>query len=322
MLEVFKSNSELTKFNFGDHTESMDDCTRELISCFKESNFYGRFTEWMYEDFKVSHSVITCDKAMKLISGCVDATIEMIFVLHGDLKAILSCPGERQCFKYNTHNLINCPCGRSIIEFGSGKTQIVSIQLTPALFKNFMPSSEVFESFNTLFEKQQSGYLLERNLAISLPIQMILDDIINCPWKGHFRKLFLYSKALELFLLQLKQCRFNGDGCSLSDDDALKIQQAKHYVLNNYNQHITIPGLAKRIGTNEFTLKKGFKELVGTTVFGYINDIKMNKAKQMLTNQNLSISQVSEYIGYKNPQHFSTAFKKKFGIIPSKFKGS
>src|SRR5690606_18169277 len=138
--------------------------------------------------------------------------------------------------------------------------------------------------------------------------------------KGHFRKIFLYAKVLELFLLQLKQCRFNCEVCSLSDEDALKIEQAKYFVLNNYNKQITIPSLAKRIGTNEFTLKKGFKELVGNTVFGYINEVKMNKAKKMLTNQNLSVSQVSELIGYKNPQHFSTAFKKRFGIIPSRFK--
>ena len=320
MLEVYKSISELTKFSFGDNTVSTDDCTHELRSNFKESNFCGSFTEWMYEDFKIGYGTINFNKPTQFTCARVDSTIEMIFLINGGLKTKFSCHNESQCFKYNTHNLVNCACGRSTIEFVSGKTQFVSIQFTPDLYKGFMPSDAVFESFNTLFQEQQSGYLLKNNLPISFSIQLVLDDIINCPWKGHFRKIFLYAKVLELFLLQLKQCGNDCDVSSISDDDALKIHQAKHYVLNNYDQPITIPTLAKQIGTNEFTLKKGFKELIGNTVFGYINDIKMKKAKKMLIDQNLSISQVSELIGYKNPQHFSTAFKKKFGITPSKFK--
>ncbi|MEE9362234.1 MAG: helix-turn-helix domain-containing protein [Cellulophaga sp.] len=47
----------------------------------------------------------------------------------------------------------------------------------------------------------------------------------------------------------------------------------------------------------------------------------MEEAKKMLLEQNLSINEISDRIGYKNPQHFSTAFKRKFGMIPSRIKG-
>ncbi len=44
----------------------------------------------------------------------------------------------------------------------------------------------------------------------------------------------------------------------------------------------------------------------------------MEKAKNILLNNKISVSEVSEIIDYKNPQHFSSAFKKKFGISPCK----
>lgn len=90
--------------------------------------------------------------------------------------------------------------------------------------------------------------------------------------------------------------------------------------MNNLNNACSLIELAHHVGTNEFTLKKGFKELFGTTVFGFWTDAKMNQAKLMITEQDMSISEVSDSIGYKNPRHFSAAFKRKFGVIPSQFK--
>lgn len=323
MLEVYKRNSKLTKFSFGAHSITTDDCDTEVLyTTFKESHFQGCYKESVYENFKIAHGRLNFKNATQFHCTYLDSSIEMLFLLRGSLYTSKGNPTERRSFKFNTHNLIHRPSCNTIIEFDQGETQFISIQLTPALFKNFMPLEKEFEAFNLLFQEQQAGYLMPTDLQISFPMEFILDEIIASTFTGHYRKIFLHAKVLELFLLQLNQCRNDADTSSISNDDKLKIQQAKQYIVNNYNQSITISMIAKHIGTNEFTLKKGFKELVGTTVFGYINDIKMDKAKKLLADKNTPITQVSEMIGYKNPQHFSTAFKKKFGVVPSKFKAS
>ena len=79
----------------------------------------------------------------------------------------------------------------------------------------------------------------------------------------------------------------------------------------------TLNGLAKRVGTNEYTLKKGFKELFGVSVFQYWKGLRLETAKTALLEEGLSVQEVSRKIGYKNPQHFTTAFKKQFGLTPS-----
>ncbi|MCD8538528.1 MAG: helix-turn-helix transcriptional regulator [Leadbetterella sp.] len=46
----------------------------------------------------------------------------------------------------------------------------------------------------------------------------------------------------------------------------------------------------------------------------------MEKAREMLETTDLNVSEVAEKVGYKNPQHFSTAFKRKYGVLPSSLK--
>jgi len=109
--------------------------------------------------------------------------------------------------------------------------------------------------------------------------------------------------------------------CTLKKADVEKMYQAKEFILKNLSTPCSLINIAQQVGTNEFTLKKGFKEVFGTTVFGFWNDVKMQEAKRLLLENKMNVSEVSEQIGYKNPQHFSTAFKKYFGTSPSQLKG-
>lgn len=76
--------------------------------------------------------------------------------------------------------------------------------------------------------------------------------------------------------------------------------------------------LSNEIQSNECSLKKTFKSTFNTTIFSYIKEQKMLKAKQLLLDSNTTINEVADFIGYKNPQHFTTAFKRHFGYVPSK----
>lgn len=77
--------------------------------------------------------------------------------------------------------------------------------------------------------------------------------------------------------------------------------------------------MPKLIGANEFTLKKGFKEVFGTTLFGMVADKRLQQAKEELLAGIKNIAEISYDAGYKNPTHFSAAFKRKFGVSPSAY---
>src|SRR5690606_36936688 len=77
-------------------------------------------------------------------------------------------------------------------------------------------------------------------------------------------------------------------------------------------------GLAHAVGTNEATLKKHFKAVYGTTVFGYLTARRMELAKALLLSKELKVAAVAQEVGYKYASHFTTAFRKHFGVLPNK----
>lgn len=97
-----------------------------------------------------------------------------------------------------------------------------------------------------------------------------------------------------------------------------KIVGIGHYIEQNLDKTLTIPELASVFGTNTTKLKHHFKTVFQTTIFKYITDVRMKHAVSLIKANEVSIAEVSHKVGYKNPQHFTAAFKKKYGYLPSK----
>ncbi|WP_315823187.1 AraC family transcriptional regulator [Paraflavitalea speifideaquila] len=75
--------------------------------------------------------------------------------------------------------------------------------------------------------------------------------------------------------------------------------------------------IARIVGLNEYKLKRGFKEVFNNTVFGYLADQRLHLAHRYLQDTRKTAAEISYELGYATPQHFSNAFRKKFGITPA-----
>lgn len=102
-----------------------------------------------------------------------------------------------------------------------------------------------------------------------------------------------------------------------SNSDREKIRHAQTIIIENMMNPPTLMELSRLIGLNDFKLKKGFKEMFGTTVFGYLREKRLEKASYLLQNGSMNVTEVANSVGYSNPSHFAEAFKGKYGINPS-----
>lgn len=98
-----------------------------------------------------------------------------------------------------------------------------------------------------------------------------------------------------------------------------KLHDAQAYLSKNLDRRISRLNLSREIGMNQTHLKAGFKQLFGTTIFDYTLELKMKLAAELLQENRLSISEISDLTGYSHPNHFSTAFKRKYGVSPGSF---
>ena len=99
-----------------------------------------------------------------------------------------------------------------------------------------------------------------------------------------------------------------------------KIFKVKEIILNSLNNPPTIQEISLSIGMNQCYLKKGFKEIFGTTVYEFVQEQRMLKAKLLLSTTDSTVSQVADCIGFSSPSNFSLAFKKFTGVFPSELR--
>jgi len=249
-------------------------------------------------------------------------TVEMHFTLKGKSAAATDKFENTVRFASNQHNILyaNKICGD--MEWEGEHFQLCEVNLEPNFFKKFIPDDEsLFDTFRNAIDKGRSGVLGRNNNPITHQMHQIVHEITNCERQGIFKRMFLEAKIIELLLLQLEQFSDGSvSNLSIKKTDVDKMYAVREFILQNLDANSSLIDLAHRVGTNEFILKKGFKEIFGTSVFAFWNDTKMDQAKRLLTEQGMNVGEVSQFIGYKNQRHFSAAFKRKYGILPSHLK--
>lgn len=154
-------------------------------------------------------------------------------------------------------------------------------------------------------------------------VRTIIHQLFTIRGEGISRMVYQKGKIME-FLSVFLGSRDNGISeaeCPYITDslDWEKIRDAEKIIKTDLAHPPTIKELAKKVGTNEFKLKIGFKHLYKNTIYGYLNDYRMDYAKEMLSNKNVLIKDISEKVGYSSTSHFIASFRKKFGITPKQY---
>ena len=96
------------------------------------------------------------------------------------------------------------------------------------------------------------------------------------------------------------------------------MERAREILLTRLENPPTLTELSRIVGTNECTLKRGFKETFGCTVYNFVQENRLEKAYQLITGCGYNVSESAFAVGYSNLSHFSKVFKIKFGISPGK----
>lgn len=100
------------------------------------------------------------------------------------------------------------------------------------------------------------------------------------------------------------------------------VQQARAYLLDHYNERITLDDLAKRYSINKYYFQKLFKRHTGFTPNEYLILSRLNHAKEYLRTGNRSVAEIASEVGVDNPSHFINLFKKHEGITPNAYRQS
>lgn len=151
--------------------------------------------------------------------------------------------------------------------------------------------------------------------------RMAIEALLNHTYTDTLQNIFVNAQT-QILLLYSMDCMLGEKEdtfvCKFlaNEADRDKITKAREVLLQHIGEPLTIKELSRKVAINECYLKKGFKEMFGTTIFDFYQSQRMEHAKYLLYDKGLSVTEVSILLGYSSISHFSTAFKKHTGIKP------
>ncbi len=151
--------------------------------------------------------------------------------------------------------------------------------------------------------------------------RMVLDALLSNNFSGALENIYANAKVHELLLYSVEcliEEKEEGFACKFLENENGRdsIYKAREVLLEHIGNPITIKELSRKVAINECYLKKGFKEIFGTTIFDFYQQQRMEHAKYLLYEKSLSVTDVSDLLGYSSISHFSAAFKKHTGLKP------
>lgn len=206
----------------------------------------------------------------------------------------------------------------------------ISVHIDPELFTTWLnPASKSIPEELHHFIKQPSQIYCIRSGQTTGVMQTALQQVLHCPFQGITKRLYLESKVWELMALLVEQeLKLHGSKkrtqftSSLKPDDVDRIYQAKDILLQRFDDPPSLIELARQVGLNDCTLKRGFRQVFGTTAFGLLHDYRLEQAQRLLEERRLNISEIAQAIGFANRSYFAAAFRKKFGVAPKQYLSS
>lgn len=199
---------------------------------------------------------------------------------------------------------------------------VLSFSFSPAYLQQFAKAlkTPVSLSDNVLAFKHKSSF--SKILPLCGKTRMAIEALLNHNYTDTLENIFINAQT-QILLLYSLDCMLgekveNAFTCKFlsNEADREKIIKAREILLQHIGEPITIKALSRKVAINECYLKKGFKEIFGTTIFDFYQGQRMEHAKYLLYDKGLSVTEVSLLLGYSSISHFSTAFKKHTGIKP------
>ncbi|MEM8780045.1 MAG: AraC family transcriptional regulator [Cyanobacteria bacterium P01_G01_bin.49] len=197
----------------------------------------------------------------------------------------------------------------------------LNVSILPSILRSFAvsPEGELPQNLQHLVKTSEQP-IYARSADIQPMMATLLQQILYCPYQGMVKRMYLESKVIELMGLVLDHEATIGQEelktVSLKPDQIERIHYAKEILLQDLSNPPSLEKLAHQAGLNDFILKQGFRACFGTTVFGLLRSHRLEVAKQLLAQQNITVAEVAYRVGYASVPSFAKAFKRKFGLNP------
>ena len=247
--------------------------------------------------------------------------IEILYAEDCDLSVWIN--DEEFSFSSGELIIINSREAHEVYTRKANRGKYLVIKFSPELLRF---GGEAFKETKYTLPLLGNGFSLRRKISAAdvntFGIKSAIDDIFS-EWRGdEFGfELALRGEILSLFSKIARAWRkIDGENLfSNLDETAKNIYSIAHYCTENFLS-VTEEALAERFAMSYSYFSRSFKRVMKKSFTAYINDLKLDFARNLLLTTNLSVTEIAQESGFSTTSHFIASFKKKTSLSPLSYR--
>ncbi|MBO9571180.1 MAG: helix-turn-helix transcriptional regulator [Chitinophagaceae bacterium] len=192
-----------------------------------------------------------------------------------------------------------------------GKYSLLSVSFNAKWLDPLKQHSRLIAEFLEKAKSKQPTSLFRRPQPLTVENKRLLNDVFSNTWSE--RHLELMTRLVILPALK-RSVSVSGEPSSDT------IYSVAEWILLHPDEPVTLPFLTHKFLINEFKLKSEFKKMFGTPVISFHRRVRIEKAKQMLGDEDISIYTIAKAVGFINSAYFSDFFKRETGYSPTDYR--
>ncbi|MFI3200471.1 MAG: helix-turn-helix domain-containing protein [Eubacteriales bacterium] len=192
--------------------------------------------------------------------------------------------------------------------------------------KNMVVEREkLFESFHVMEIQRMREKTFAIIIAVAKRLEEGQDSLVDIFGQRHN---YIYkieriedAKSLRLWITNFLNWILEYCEASIEKSEVHIIVKAKRYIIDHYEDaSLSVKEVAEYVGLNEKYFTNRFTKEAGETFTGFLTDLRIQKAKDLLKSTNFKVYEIAEMVGYKNVEHFNRVFKKEVGMSPTTYR--
>ncbi len=182
-----------------------------------------------------------------------------------------------------------------------------ALQTTESMQSNV--ALEIYQTLSLRLLSFINQFDLSTKLAFKIGLYKLTHVSEHASWKDAAE--YLHELSGAIFDIQMAA------QIKRADDSIMMLKQ---YIRDNINKDLSLIRLADIVNLNPSYLSRLFKQETGENISSFINQVRMKKATELISNSKLKINEISVLLGFDTPTYFTRFFKKSMGFGPQEYR--
>lgn len=221
--------------------------------------------------------------------------------------------GNHFYLKQGQFNFIYSP--RAEASFGVRKGEeyhVFDMWVSLEMLTSLGVEAKVLDRFLEYAQRRQLDLMVEDHAWVNIEVLDALALLLKYPYD--------HRAAQSLLRLIIQAAEYNQNIVELSERQIESLYQARDLIRSDLSVWPGIASLAKAIHSNDYTFKRGFKQVFNMSPYQYAKYERLNSAQRLLRESRLPLADIAARVGFDSVQTFGTAFKKRFHTTPLQYR--